>query len=67
MLESLQVVAFGLMMNFDIPANVEMMKQIFFLFLNADVLDPTWTTGFFFSFDTEYSYVESAMEQDYSL
>lgn len=38
LIESLQFVSFTLLMNFDLPAHVVAFKQIFLLFLNADVL-----------------------------
>lgn len=67
LIESFQLLSFQLLMDFDIPANVQITNQLFFLFINADVLDPQWTTGLIFNFDIEYSYVESAFDQNHKL
>lgn len=35
--------------------------------MNADVLDPQWTTGLLFDFNIEYNYVEEAFDQNHEI
>lgn len=62
MINALHIIAYQMMCNLDFPANVSYFMGIVIHLLNADILDPDWTTAYLFHFNNDINYVEFALE-----
>lgn len=67
MLSALNVVCFQLMLNLDYPANVQMIMGTILNLLNADVIDPDWSTALVYDFAPDTKYVEYAFQVDHKM
>lgn len=64
MINSLQVIIFQTMMNLIFPGNVQFFSKIIISILNAEILDPAWTTELVFDFQKDYMIVNAIDQLD---
>lgn len=57
MINALHIIAYQMMCNLDYPANVSYFMGVVIHLLNADILDPEWTTAYLYNFDSDQDYV----------
>lgn len=55
------------MCNLDYPANVKYVMGVIFKLLNAEIIDPLWSTAYIYNFNNDIQYVEYAMEQNHPM
>ena len=55
------------MMNLRSPANLQFFNSILVGLLNAEVIDPEWSTKLVFDFDQDEDFVSEAMNDDREL
>lgn len=55
------------MCNLSYPANVQFVMSILFRMLNAEVIDPDWSTALMYNFDFDINYVEYAIDQNHPM
>ena len=49
-----------MMLDLKKPSNVNVMINIIILVVNAELIDPDWSTAFVFDFEPDLNYVENA-------
>lgn len=52
------------MMQVDTPANVSLLSGILYMMVDAEVIDPSWSTALVYDFHYDEDYVNEAMESD---
>lgn len=67
MISSLNVICFQMMMTFKVPVNVKFFFGILLTFINADLLDPQWTTSLVFDYEPDIIFVEEAFDNSQPL
>ena len=56
-MNALQIMVFQLMMNLESPANLQFFNGILVGLLNAEVIDPEWSTKLVFDFSLDEDYI----------
>lgn len=54
-------------MNLKQPGNVKLLHQVLITVLNAEVIDPDWSTKLIFNFDIDEIYAEEMMKSRMSM
>lgn len=64
---AIQIICFQTMMNLKQPGNVRLFHQVLATILNAEVIDPDWTTKLLFDFEIDETYAEEMMKARISM
>lgn len=62
MVNAMHIISYQQILDLDYPANLEYMMDTIHRFLYADVIDSDWTSAYFFEFEPDINYVETARD-----
>lgn len=65
MINALHIISYQLILDLNYPANIEYMMTIVYRLINADVIDPDWSTSLVYNFEPDINYVETARKLDH--
>lgn len=63
LVDALYLISFSMLINLNLPANVQLFTNTMFFIINADVIDPTWSTELFFNFEDDLTFVSEKITE----
>jgi hypothetical protein len=67
MVSLLSIICFMVLLDLDYPANVQAVIRMLFSFINAELLDPEYTTAYVFDLTVDEDFVEQAFVDNFKM